>query len=125
MFWEQYSLVLFYPLIVACALKVKDSNSPFKPEYVIPQLLTQVVRLHGTGFDGVSYTSTKYDMPDYRNPRQRNFVMFVPFANRREGYSPELAKKLESTLPLPCNYGGLTVEEVEHVVRESAFGPIL
>lgn len=124
-FWEQYSLVLFYPLIVACALKVKDSERPFKPEYVIPQLLTQVVRLHGTGFDGVSYTSTKYDAPDYRNPRQRNYVMFVPFANRRNGYSQELAGKLESTLPVPCNHEGMSVEAIERVVRESDFGVIL
>lgn len=124
-FWEQYSLVLFYPLIVACALKVKNPERPFKPEYVIPQLLTQVVRLHGSGFDGISYTSTKYDVPDYRDYRQRNFVMFVPFANRREGYSPELSKKLESTLPLPCNHEGLSVEEVEHALGKLNFRPIL
>lgn len=42
-FWEQYSLLVFYPLIVACNLKVKNTDDPFKPEYVIPQLLTQII----------------------------------------------------------------------------------
>ena len=124
-FWEQYSLVVFYPLIVACALKVKNPGKPFRPEYVVPQLLTQVVRLHGTGFDGISYTSTKYDVPDYRNPRQRNFVMFVPYGNRRAGYSQEVAEKMVSTSPLPCNHGGMSVDEVERFVRQLDFGSVL
>ena len=31
------------PLIIACSLKVKDDTKPFKPEYILPQLLIHAV----------------------------------------------------------------------------------
>ena len=98
-FWERYSLVLFYPLIFACGLKVKESNKPFKPEYVIPQLLFQVVS-ECSNLMGVSYTSTRMDAPDYRNGKQRNFVLKVPKADKAKGQSLELAGKFKCTMPI-------------------------
>lgn len=97
--WERYSLVLFYPLIFACSLKVKEDNKPFKPEYVIPQLLFQVVS-ECSNLMGVSYTSTRVDNPDYRNAEQRNFVLKVPKANKAKGQSEQLADRFECTMPI-------------------------
>ena len=110
-FWESYSLLVFYPLIVACGLKVRQPDAPFKPEYVIPQLLFQVIRLY-SNFDGVSYTSTKDSKPDFTDSKQRNYVMYVPYADRETGYSTELAEKLESTKPLSCNIKHTSIEEI-------------
>lgn len=98
-FWERYSLVLFYPLIFACGLKVKEENKPFKPEYVIPQLLFQVVS-ECSNLMGVSYTSTRMENPDYRNGKQRNYVLKVPNADTAKGQSLELAGKFKCTMPV-------------------------
>lgn len=110
-FWERYSLVLFYPLIFACGLKVKDESKPFKPEYVIPQLLFQVVS-ECSDLMGVSYTSTRMENPDYRNGKQRNFVLKVPKADIAKGQSLELAGKFKCTMPVSPhnNEDALSVE---------------
>lgn len=31
------------PLIIACMMKVKDTDAPFKPEYIVPQLLIETI----------------------------------------------------------------------------------
>lgn len=110
-FWERYSLVLFYPLIFACGLKVKEENKPFKPEYVIPQLLFQVVS-ECSNLMGISYTSTRMENPDYRNGKQRNFVLKVPNADTAKGQSLELAGKFKCTMPVSPhdNEDALSVE---------------
>lgn len=119
-FWEQYSLVVFYPLITACNLKVKERNEPFKPEYIIPQLLVQIIRLHSQNFDGITYTSTKHENVCYTSFDQRDFIMYIPFAEQEKGYSQELAEKLISTKPMPCNVKG-----VEKICSEQDFDKIL
>ncbi|MCC9601028.1 hypothetical protein LOC67_10770 [Stieleria sp. JC731] len=50
------SLIL-WPLIAACSIRVKDRGGPFKPEYIVPQLLLQWITKN-EGFDGVCYFST-------------------------------------------------------------------
>ena len=72
-FGEQYSLVIFYPLLMACNLKVKQEDEPFKPEYIIPQLLVQTIRLHSDFIDGISYISIKHKKICYTDFNQRNF----------------------------------------------------
>ena len=111
LFWERYSLVLFYPLIFACGLKVKEESKPFKPEYVIPQLFFQVVS-ECSNLMGVSYTSTRMENPDYRNGKQRNFVLKVPKADKAKGQSLELAGKFKCTMPVSPydNENALSVE---------------
>lgn len=103
-FWERYCLVLFYPLIFACGLKVKEENKPFKPEYVIPQILFQIINEHST-LMGVLYTSTRMEKPDYRNPTQKNLVLIVPKAFQTDGQSKELAKMFNCTIPVSPNEG--------------------
>ena len=98
-FWERYSFVLFYPLIMACGLKVREERDAFKPEYVIPQLLFQVVSEH-SDLMGVSYTTTRTDHPDYKDDKQRNFVLKVPQTNLSKGQSQELALLFKCTLPI-------------------------
>lgn len=125
-FWEQYSLLIFYPLIVACNLKVKNNNYPFKPEYVIPQLLTQIIRLHSSDIIGISYTSTKHKQVDYTDFRQRNFVIYVPYAESSKGYSKDLSKLLYSTIPIPCNINANeTIKDLENKCSNLEFGKII
>lgn len=46
------------PLALACFLQVRDHGAPFKPEYVIPQLLMLAI-MENDGIAGVVYSSTK------------------------------------------------------------------
>lgn len=125
-FWEQYSLLVFYPLIVACNLKVRNTYDPFKPEYVIPQLLTQIIRLHSSGIIGISYTSTKHKQVDYTDFRQRNFVIYVPYADSSKEYSKDLSKLLYSTKPIQCNISANeTIKDLENKCSHLEFGEII
>ena len=125
-FWEQYSLLVFYPLIVSCNLKVKSADDYFKPEYVIPQLLTQIIRLHSNNIIGISYTSTKHKQIDYTDFKQRNFVIYVPYAESSKGYSKDLSKLLYSTKPIPCNINANeTINDLENKCSKLEFGEII
>lgn len=102
--WERYSQLMFYPLIVACGLKVKNEDSPFKPEYVIPQLFFQIVKLNMPEFAGVSYISTRSENPDFTDMRQRNYVLFVPESSQTQGFSAKLAANLIASKPMPIKH---------------------
>ena len=121
-FWEKYSLVVFYPLIVACSLKVKDEKVPFKPEYIIPQLLFQVLKLH-SHHDGICYVSTKYNPISFTNHKQKNFAFYVNNATKESGFSNVLSEKLLwSELFSPTN--SETTEELEQKCVNSSFEKI-
>jgi hypothetical protein len=51
---------MLFPIILCSALKIKnnDEQNPFKPEYVIPQLLLECSK---TDFIGIRYISTRVD----------------------------------------------------------------
>lgn len=121
-FIERYSLLVFYPLIVACGLKVKEPAHAFHPEYIIPQLLSQVIRLHQdqTGFDGIIYASTKTSTPSFTNSKQKNVILWVRGADKEDGYSQELADKVLLTSPV-CFNGQVSNTEVEAQLKELKF----
>lgn len=55
------------PLIIACSVEVEYPDDPFKPEYVMPQIVMLALVNHDR-FEGCSFTSTKkidnFDWPD-------------------------------------------------------------
>ena len=121
-FVERYSLLVFYPLIIACGLRVKEPDLPFHPEYIIPQFLSQVIRLHQneTGFDGIVYASTKTKNTSFTNPWQKNIILWVQGADKEEGYSKELADKILLTAPV-CFNGAVASAEVEAQLKDLEF----
>lgn len=66
--------VLFFPLVIASMVQVKNSKDTYKPEYLIPQLLTEWVISHNRDNKpedeilGIVYTSAQknedFDFPD-------------------------------------------------------------
>ncbi len=123
--WDKYCLLVFYPLIMACGLKVKDPDAPFKPEYVLPQVMAQVFRLHENGvFDGFSYVSTKVDKPDYMDINMRNYVMWIKGADEEKGYSKSLADSFSVSGPIKCS-GDMLTDDIEKELRSSPFLPII
>jgi hypothetical protein len=63
--WISRALVL-WPLMASSSIVVRNRKSPFKPEYLVPQMLLQWVR-DGGDFDGVCYSSTnvRATSPEY------------------------------------------------------------
>lgn len=59
--------IVLWPLVFASSIVVKHRSSPFKPEYVVPQMVLQWVT-HGHGFDGLVYFSTHVRAISRTNP---------------------------------------------------------
>lgn len=49
--------IVIWPLMAACSIIVKNRNAPYKPEYVIPQMVLQWITKNEE-FDGLCYFST-------------------------------------------------------------------
>jgi hypothetical protein len=49
--------IVLWPLVAACSIVVQHRDAPFKPEYLIPQMLLQWVT-NNDDFNGVCYFST-------------------------------------------------------------------
>ena len=70
-----------WPLIIACSLKVQHPQAPFKPEYVIPQLVLMSM-MRDESFIGCAYTSTKINSEFIWETKFTNFVF--PAKKRNE-----------------------------------------
>ena len=57
---------------------------------------------------GIAYTSTRYEKPNFRDYKQRNYVLFVRDSNQKIGYSHELGVDLELTNPISFKYNNYT-----------------
>lgn len=123
--WERYCLLVFYPLMMACGLTVKSPSYSFKPEYIIPQTITQVFRLHmlNSSFDGISYISTTVDEPNYMDMNMRNYVLWIQGADQREGTSKSLAESFSVSGPIKCSSFKST-QEIENELKQMDFSPV-
>ena len=110
--WEYYSFLVFYPLIMGCLISVKHPDDPFKPEYMLPQFMTKIIRERpqkgspefgnpstNIGFAGIVYMSTKSPHKDnLEDLSLRNFALFPRNTICREGHDNEyLSPKFEMT----------------------------
>lgn len=91
-------------LELACSIPVQFPNDPFKPEYIIPQLLLQsLIRYNrdidnGEKLEGIKYTSTHINdsklwinYPKNRKKRKMFFnYVFPAFSRKETGLSAEL-----------------------------------
>lgn len=97
--WEFYCLFVFYPLFIACSVRVKYPDAPFKVEYLMPQLMLRVVRNYDI-ITGISYMSNKTPLQDdVFSLYYRNYVVITKNALCREGYDAALASKMQMSKP--------------------------
>ena len=107
------------PLIIACMMKVKDTDAPFKPEYIVPQLLIETiicknrerwVRNMGPCEMtwGVIYTSTHIssDFP-FGAEFLENIALPVIESDRKMNYCQILASLFDISDPLCYEYEAL------------------
>lgn len=90
------------PLILASTMKVQQPNEPFKPEYVIPQLLTECVQKYNVDQKpdyilGIKYLSTKLNSEgNYYSGKRYSYLYenyaFPPIEHNFFGVCPKLRK---------------------------------
>ncbi|MFH0991816.1 MAG: hypothetical protein V1799_17550 [bacterium] len=103
---------LCWPLLAACSIRVKFREAPFKPEYVVPQLILQWVT-ESTDCDGVRFFST----------RIQHYVGFpMPVCNfafpsrtaAATGFCTNLTSKFELSEPLYWQMAKESALRAEH-----------
>ena len=96
-----FTYLCLFPLIFASSIKVLKPDEPFKPEYIIPQLLLQIIKKETNTFgfiDGILYSSTKI----FDNNNSFNIV-FYPRGIYPEGHCSYLVQLFDITEPLNVN----------------------
>lgn len=147
---DLYDLVL--PL--ACSLRCLNVSDPFKPEYIIPQrILNLIIEGDDLGVDGIIYTSNVYYQEDnlFKNKEDRyeymelfdNIVIPIKRSNK-EGLCEDLVKGFTMTEPTSMLKEELTRDitlpsspdpgwniyertkwgELERKLKSGKFGPI-
>ncbi|MCR8636609.1 RES domain-containing protein [Paenibacillus radicis (ex Xue et al. 2023)] len=92
------ALYLCWPLVAACSVQVKDDVRPFKPEYIVPQLLLQWVR-NSTHFNGIRYFTSRSSSYDRSVHLYQNYVFPVK-ENKESGYCDNLVEHFTLTDPI-------------------------
>lgn len=94
--------VSLWPLAFLCSIRVQNRAAPFKPEYIVPQILLQWITQEKEEIDGICYPSAHVNGPaDENRIPVCNFV----FPSRRiaaDGYCSHLSGKFHMTLPQNC-----------------------
>ena len=111
--WEWYSLFVMYPLLMACMVRVKNPSAPFKPEYIMPQLMTKLVREHGRQLAGIAYMSNK--LPEnypLNSISSRNLAVCTNNCLCIKGHDKDLALRMQMK-----DVHTITREELREVLK--------
>ncbi len=95
------SFFILWPLIASCQMKVKEKELPFKPEYIIPQLLMQHVQKNNE-IDGIIFSSTRVEVADIEPNKTINIVFPAKKQIGNNEFCLDLVEKLHMTEPLSC-----------------------
>jgi len=106
--------LILWPLQAACSVMVYDRNSPFKPEYIIPQLILQLLRddAFGTDIQGIRYFSMNYGQSKHSLDLGTNYVFPVK-DTFIDGHCEMLKELTLLTEPLPWSVANLMTDGVE------------
>ena len=115
------------PLILACNIVVRNSNDTFKPEYIIPQFITDTIIMknralledksimeNDMNIWGVIYSSTQIHS-DFTHGRKylENIVLPIVEVNSKKKYCQYLASLFDISIPSSYEYN-ITNEQYEH-----------
>ncbi|WP_133533842.1 hypothetical protein [Flavobacterium dankookense] len=101
-----------WPLQAAVSNVVFHREAPFKPEYIIPQLLLQWIVNHKE-LDGVRFFSTKYNgkIPVLHFGNFSNLVIPIK-KSRDKGFCDELKANIKLTNPISYMYSSLVLPQM-------------
>ncbi|MCD8435968.1 hypothetical protein LNJ03_11760 [Tenacibaculum dicentrarchi] len=99
--FEILKFFIYFPLSIACTIKVYDRKGNFKPEYIIPQMLLEYV-VRNEKIDGIKFPSTKINYANLENLKAYNYI-FPIRENQDSGYCPVLKSTFTLTEPTSLN----------------------
>lgn len=99
--WSYYSFFMFFPLVIASSINILHEGA-FKPEYIIPQLFTQVMKVvYGNHIFGIKFMSTKIPMNGgIGDEYYHNIIIPTVEAAKESGYCSTLASHIAMTTPI-------------------------
>lgn len=117
---SEAEIVKNWPLIMACSVRVKHREDPFKPEYVIPQLVMSTIRaIENIKMDGCIYTSTMRNHA-FNVEESRWWNIALPAKNSPAiGHCAKLAEQFTITNPT-CYIYGLINRELDKELEWSS-----
>jgi hypothetical protein len=115
-----FRYLTLWPLIYATSVKVKFTDSSFKPEYVIPQLLMQYIKdssAHGgIKIHGIKYSSTHYDL---YNGADLMYNIAIPIhGSSSEQFCNFLTKKFRFNEPASWRNINNSHSNINHIFTE-------
>lgn len=96
---EVQSYLITWPLIASCSIQVAFRYSPFKPEYIVPQLTLQWI-MNNPEYDGIRYFSVKESCQKNDFTLIQNYV-FPAKNHENKGYCKFLKQVLPNSEGLP------------------------
>lgn len=90
--------LVLWPLMALCSVVVKFRDSPYKPEYIMPQILLQWIT-GSLDYNGICYFSMHVDAVT-RNPLETCNLVLPAKELQAEGRSPTLRSFFKMTDPL-------------------------
>ncbi len=87
-----------WPIICACSIRARQPEATFKPEYIIPQLLSEWIA-NKKGYDGIRYFSMALPSYSLNNELILNYVFPVRTRNPK-GYCRRLSRLFKMTEPI-------------------------
>lgn len=90
------------PLIIACSIKVINSEHTYKPEYIVSQVVLQIIIKNriNSGINGIIYSSTQRNLDFKFNESNLLDNIAIPvYKNETKGLCSKLSRKFTITPP--------------------------
>lgn len=97
------TFLLLWPFIASCHIKVKEPTQPFKPEYILPQILMQYI-VNDEGYDGVLYSSTRTEANKVHPSKCINLAIPAKKQQNKNEYCIDLVDKFRMTDPVSIKF---------------------
>ena len=109
-----------WPLSMACYVKAEHNVADFKPEYVIPQMLMEWIRLT-EDLDGIKYFSTRsyFEIEKCSLGRFNNYAIPIKKV-MNQGLCPQLVYDIKITEPLTWNSTISAYPEIKEKIFEKS-----
>lgn len=102
-----YRYIARWPLVMACNIKVGVPNAPFKPEYILPQIVLQWVKnnlkIGSRKIIGVMYPSSKFAVNQEQFDGSFYNTAIPVHHSNKEGFCDVLSKMFVLTKPISFN----------------------
>jgi hypothetical protein len=94
-------LLLAWPLIACCSVRVRSPYDSFKPEYIIPQFILQWLKNNG-GFEAIKFSSTHINRNELHHDGDFFNLVFPVKTRSSDGYCMDLQSIFDMTEVMPA-----------------------